>query len=76
MGMTLIIYPHPLSMDESVTSVRHLNSGKDYEAHHSEEFLGRIATQHRVASYEDYHSTKRNLQEGFQADMSQTETKQ
>ena len=36
---TLITYHHSLSVDKNVTSIRHLYSGKDYEAYHLGEFL-------------------------------------
>lgn len=70
MGVTPIIYPHLISMDESVTQariMRYIIQGK---------FLERIATQHRGTSYEHCHSMKRNLKVEFQADMSLRETKQ
>lgn len=45
--------------------VWHLYSGKDYEAHHTGAFLERIATQHRVTSYEDWSLYEEELASGI-----------
>lgn len=68
----LSVYLHSLSMDTYVVFIRHLCSGKSYSNITDEHSVKK--NWYRVSPYKDDHSMKRNSQEPFQGDISQTET--